>query len=352
MTLTNFPPDPLLDLEPWIGQRQASFRFRLLDGVTEENKGDITPIRNAKLVHDTTRIIKRQLTMDFGITDTARINTVRDRVLVFMTFPSGVEYPMGRYMFTDSSRQVFTSGKLSNVVLNDEMFLVDQQITTGIDARDKSVDTVILSTVADLPITVQLEQTSFKSQESYNIGTGRGQVLESLSLVGGYFSPWFDNTGELRFIRSFDPATKIPDFDFDAGNRVMRDSINETDDLLTAPNLFVVISNAGEDGSQAIVGSQAVPATAPHSFQNRGFLIPDVEDLQLTNRAQATAVATNLANRQTIFERVAMNTAPDPRHDSYNVIQWQGELWLELAWSMALVEGGSMGHLMRKAYKQ
>jgi hypothetical protein len=51
-----------------------------------------------------------------------------------------------------------------------------------------------------------------------------------------------------------------------------------------------------------------------------------------------------------VFERVELSTPPDPRHDSHNVIRWQGENWLELAWSMPLVEGGEMRHVLRKAY--
>ena len=350
--LTNFPHDPLLDLDPWVGQRQCTFRLQLLDGVSGEQKGDITPIRGARLTHDTNRTIKRQLSMELGVTDTLRVNTVRDRVLVYMTFPNGAQYPLGRYMFTDSSRQFFTSGRLSNVVMNDEMFLVDQQITSGINAKDKSVDNVLASVLDPLPIHYRMEQSSFSSQESFSVGTNRGQILQSLSLVGDYFSPWFDNTGELRFIRSFNPATRIPDFDFDAGNSVMRDSINETDDLITAPNVFVVISNDPDDPSIEVVGTALVPPTAPHSEANRGFRIPLVTDLQVSTQGQAQAVAQNLANRFTIFEQVALNTAPDPRHDSYNVIHWQGDLWLELGWSMALIEGGTMGHLLRKAYPQ
>lgn len=353
MTLTNFPHDPLLDLDPWVGQRQASFRFHLIDGVTGENKGDINPLRGATLTHDTTRTIKRQLSMNFGVQDTAYVDTVRDRVLLYMTFPNGTEYPLGKYMFTDSSRQVFTSGKLSNVMLNDEMFLVDQQITTGVDARFVGVDSAINSVLAGLPITFRSGSTSYQSAESWNIGTGRGQILQSLALAGDYFSPWFDNTGILRFIRSFDPGAPgvVPDFDFDAGNKVMRNSIVETDDLLTAPNIFIVISNSASDTTVATVGIAKVASTAPHSVENRGFEVPDVIDTQAVDVESAQAVANNLVNRQTVFERVAINTAPDPRHDSYNVIKWQGELWLELAWSMALTEGGQMGHLLRKAYK-
>jgi hypothetical protein len=99
------------------------------------------------------------------------------------------------------------------------------------------------------------------------------------------------------------------------------------------------------------VGEASVPQSAPHSLKNRGFEILEVQTLQASSTGQAGAIAKNLMLRQTLFETTSLTTAPDPRHDSYNVIRWQGELWLELAWSMALTEGGGMNHSMRKAYK-
>lgn len=356
--LTTLPHDPLLDLDPWVGQRQCTFRFDLHNGLTGEQLGQITPLLGASLTHDTSRTIKRQLSMSLGVADTAAINVITDRVSVFMVFPNGQEYPLGVYMFTDASRQVFssaptgfhTAGGLASVTLNDEMFLVDQQIEKGVSGLGLNSSAVIQKALAGLPITYTLEPSPFHSVESWGVGTNRGQMLEALSVTGDYFSPWFGNDGKLHFIRTFFPSTQVPSFDFDEGNKVIREPILETDDLLTAPNTFIVISNAPENSNTQVVGIATVPVTAPHSVANRGFVIASVENLQLSNSTQATAVAQGLAIRQNVFERVSLTTAPDPRHDSYDVIKWQGGLWLELAWSMALVEGGAMNHLLRKSY--
>jgi hypothetical protein len=349
--LTTFGHDPLLDLEPWVGQRQASFRFNLVDGVTGENLGEIHPIRSATLTHDTTRTIKRQLNLQLGVADTAAVNPLRDRVLPYMTFPSGAEYPLGRYMFTDASRELWTSGRLGSMALNDEMFLVDQQIEAGIDGIGKSLTGVVTETLTGLPVVLDMEPSPFTSAEAWAIGANRGSILESVAVSGDYFSPWFGNDGKLHMIRTFDPATRYPDFDWDVGNQVIRDSIVETDDLLTAPNRFIITSNASDTPDMVVSSIVDVPPTAPHSLANRGFVILETLNLQLSDQSQANAVATGIANRFTVFERVTLSTALDPRHDSYNVIRWQGELWLELAWGMALVEGGTMSHLIRKAYK-
>ena len=169
MTLTTFPYNPLLDLAPWVGQRQASFRFDLSDGVSGQKLGEITPLRSASLSHDTTRTIKRQLTISLGTADTDAINGITDRINLFMTFPGGVEYPMGRYMFTDTTKQKFTSGKLGNFVLNDEMFLVDQQIINGINAKGKGVNEAILDILAGLPITLEAAASPYVTQDRKSV---------------------------------------------------------------------------------------------------------------------------------------------------------------------------------------
>src|SRR5688572_10401535 len=278
---TIFPHDPLLDLEPWVGQRQATFRFELTNGVTEQKLGTLTPIRTATLSHDTSRTMKRQLSLDLGVADSAAINPITDRVLPFMVFPNGTEYPLGRYMFTDVSPVVTTSGRLSSAVLNDEMFLVDQQITDAISNNGASAEfllATILDGLEDIGINYTLDASPFPVSGSWATGSNRGQILEAIAVQGDYFSPWFDNTGTMRFIRTFDPATRMPDFDWDQGNKVIRESIVETDDLLIAPNRFIVVSNAALDPDEEVSASFDIPATAPHSIANRGFVIAHVED--------------------------------------------------------------------------
>jgi hypothetical protein len=356
MTLTNLPYDPVLDLAPWVGQRKATFRFELYNAVTGYEMGTINPVRTATLSHSTTRTIKRQLSFPLGREDTAAINVVQERIRLFMVFPDGTEWPLGVYMFTDTSREVFTSGRLGEYVLNDEMFLVDQQIESAFTPLTQGntaepVAMMVTRLLRDLPITFNLEQSPYDCSQAYPIGTYRGRICEDLAFTGDWFSPWFDNQGVMRWIQAFDPADQVPDFDWDEGNQVLRDGIVETDNLLTAPNVFIITSNSSADNRVPVYGRYEVPPVAPHSRQNRGFLVPQVEDWPVLDSGQASALARNLGIRQTVFETITLSTAPDPRHDSYNVIRWRGENWLELGWSMTLTEGGVMNHTMRKAYR-
>ena len=138
MVLTNFAPDPVFDLPEWRGQRQATFRFDLANSVTGQNMGTITPLRTARIGHDTGRTTKRQLTIGLGVEDVLAINPVQDRIRPFMVLPGGTEYPLGNFMFTATTEAVFTSGNLGDYTLSDEMFLVDQQISEAVG--DSEID--------------------------------------------------------------------------------------------------------------------------------------------------------------------------------------------------------------------
>jgi hypothetical protein len=355
-TLVTEEPNPKLDLDDYVGQRVATFRFDIVDSATGY-RTTVNPIRNSvpNLTHDTSRTIKRQITGLFlGVADTALFRTVTSRLEVFMTL-GGVDYPLGRYIPNSQIRFPSTGGTQSSVTFYDEGFIVDQELTTGFGSLIAGEEYFITVNrlLSGLPISFTVEPSGFAGTVSWTTGARRGYVCEQLSIDGDWFSPWFDNQSIMRWIRAFDPATAIPTFDLDSGNRVLRGRVVETDDLLSAPNRFVVISNgvsAASYNSAPVVGVYDVPDSAPHSALNRGFVIQRTVDRQLTDAGQAFAVAQNLGQRNTIFETIELATAPDPRHDSYDVIRWRGSNWLEISWSLPLLEGSEMQHVARKAY--
>jgi len=356
-----------LDMPNWVGQRSVGFRFVLINAVQAASPIDLHPLRDTTptLTHDTSRTIKRQVQgFTLGVDETPLINVLQSRVLLYMIVGDET-FPLGRYMFADRSKLVYTNGRLTNATLFDEMFIVDQQIEESFSpTTDPSgvaqgglggayCDRAVRALLRDLPVTVEIEPTPFTTIGSWAAGTTRGQITEQLSLDGDWFSPWFGNDTKMHFIRAFDPATRLPTFNLDIGNRVIANSIIESDDLITAPNRFIIVSNGVSTdvaAATSIVGRADVPTTAPHSITNRGFVIPSVQDRPVDTIMQATAIAQNIATRQTVFERTELATVPDPRHDSYDVILWQGERWLELAWMLPLIEGAAMGHVMRKVY--
>lgn len=347
--LTNFD-----NFDPGIGQRSATFRFELVDAVTGYRE-TVNPLRDSVpvLSHDTGRTIKRQITgLKFGRVDTANINVISARLEVFMTL-AGVDYPLGRYLFNDQVRQRYTSGVISNAAFYDEMIIVDQPIEVGFAETNEAIATAVSTLLTGLPITSIIDPSPYTTVGSWAPGTNRGYVLDALAIDGDYFPAWLDNDSVLRMIRTFDPAVAVVDFDFDTSNMVIQGSPLESDDVLSAPNRWVVIGNGAATSAAAltpIVGTYDVPSSAPWSIANRGFVVSRVVSRQIASQDQATAIAAALGQRQNVFERIQIATVPDPRHDSYNVIRWQGENWLELAWSLPLIEGSSMSHTARKTY--
>lgn len=365
MAATSIPADPLLDMVAGQGQFQCSFRFYLFDFPTRTVVREVFPARtDPTLSHDTTRSIVRQIENLFfppEANPALVINTIRHRIMVYMVIPGRAPYLLGTFMFMDQSRLPGTEGISASTTMVDSMFVVDQQFQRGYAAGTFNNDGTVISfrncadaigdVLTGLPITYTAEPTPYYTIGVWNAGDYKGNALEEISVDGDYFSPWFDSTDTLRFIRSFDPATRIPKFDFDSGYRIKRDDIIFTDDLIQAPNRFVVISNGSvSDGTLPVVGQYDVPSSAPHSILNRGFVIPEVIDWQVDFASQANAIAANIGQRQTVYERIEFTTPPDPRHDAYDVFRFQGVNWLELAWSMALTAGGTMTHVGRKAY--
>lgn len=365
ISLTTHPFDTLLDAAPWVAQRVATFRFDLVNGLTDQPLGELHPLSTATpaIDHNTGQTIKRRLSgLALDRSDTAEINPLTDRVIVAMLL-AGRSWPLGRYMFTDHIRALSTGGAQSGGALVDEMYIVDQQLTetfaptnpgdTAEVAVRELLDSLVDPSAQSLPLARQpvIEQSGYPAIGAWAAGTTRGQVLSALTTQGDYFPPWFDNRGAFHMIRSFEPADRVPDFDLDRSGAVIANTITQSSDVLAAPNRFVVISNSGDGLDAPVVGTYDVPPTAPHSIQSRGFVLADVRTLQLVDIRQAIAAARNLGLRQTVFDRADLATFPDPRHDSYDVIRWNGDLWLELAWSLPLVEGSQMSHSLRKAYR-
>lgn len=376
------------------GVRSATYRFTLVEGITGYQLGTLRPISNSvpTLSHDTTRAVKRTLTLTLGVADTASFDEIAHRVDVDMVLGDGRTFPLGRYMPVSFSRLPTTAGDLSSVALADELFIVSQEIPEsfsaavlpGNDFTDDGVgrtnvfkvvntfldkylifnpllNTGAITSGSTSAITVpsrraierDIEFTSYISSGSWQTGTNGTTVLADLAVSGDYFTPWIGNERTFKMVRTFDPADVVPRFDFDEQQNVIRDSITRTNDLLNAPNRIVVISNAGNADNRfdQIVGTYDVPATAPHSVERRGFVIADTLDMQISTRSQANAIARSVAVNQRGVERVELSTPPDPRHDGYDVVRWNDELWLEVGWSLPLTEGGQMRHTLQRIYR-
>lgn len=346
-----FDRDPKLDLSRSVGKRTESFIFQWIDGITGQIFGYIHPRKDSvTLSHNTESSIKRQLALSLDFRETSRINIIRDRILPFVII-NNVTYPLGRYMFTDDTQNVKSEGNYGSYTLLDESFAIDTELDSGWSPKGRSIPITIKQLLSTIPfIKVKIDPSPFDAIGSFTIGTSRIKILETYQELGDYFPFWMDHSGILRMIRTKDPSVEIPDFSYDDNPNIIP-GIAKTTDLLAKPNRFVVVGNTTNSGKQPIIGRADIPSSAPHSIQNRGFVIPKIERKSVASVGQATAIARNLALRDTIVETVEFDTPIDPRHDGYNVLHLLGENWLEFSWSMELRPGGRMSHAARRFYR-
>lgn len=347
----------LLDLAPGVGQRRATFTFTLTEAGSLRPLGDLHPDATSApvLTHDVSRTVARGITgLVLDSADAAAVNVVKDRVTVAMIV-GGETFPLGTYVFTDAARARTTAGRRLTGAVADLGFVVDQptDATVGV-AANTNVGTAIAEVLAGVDglqgFTVEATAQAVGAPIGWAAGTNRGRILADLAALGGYFAPFAANDSQIRVLQAFDPAELPPTFTFGPGGRVIDNTVTESDDLLDAPNRFVVIDNANPDAP--IVGTYDVPVTAPHSAANRGFVVADVRDVQGLGTAAAADAAARAAGLATlVYATVTLSTPPDPRHDGYDIVGYDGANWLETAWSLPLVEGSEMSHTIQRAYR-
>lgn len=350
-----------LDLVDGVGQRTESFIFRALDGGSGAVLGEVHPSRDATVTLDQSAgaVITRALTLEFDEDESAAINPLSTRIEPFMLI-GGREWPLGHYLFTDPVRQDYadydtSAGEglrsLMSSPLADRMAIVDTELEHAFAADDDSASDVLRALVAPLPITAEIDDSASVIANTWAAGTTRANVLGAVADLGGYLAPWFDHHGTLQARRRFEPGIAVPDFDWDASPHVYRDSITRADALAYTPNRIVVIGNGATAENAAVVAYCDVPSTAPHSALNIGFVRPRVVEAQVSGLAQAQELAETLCLQQTVAETIQVSGPADPRYEAHQVVRFEGELWLHLAWSMELAAGGTMRHTLQRAYR-
>lgn len=340
-----------LDLLNAVSQRRATWRFDLINGVTDERLGTLTPYCDpASISHDTSRVIPRDLRINLAPSDLSEINSLTDRILAYMTI-AGEDWPLGRFMFAADSLLKRTRGDDQSSALTDEMSLVDREILRGFTATgscDSSMRAVTDGLL--LPMGRTFAASPYTAQGGWQVGSRRGNILQVLASQGDLYPPWMDNNGVMRSVRVISPEGAVPDLSFDDGYPVVADSITDTNQLLDAPNRFVVVGNGSSSNDAAIVGVYDLPASASHSIAVRGFAIQQTISMQITSKIQAIAIAKASSAVYAPAQEISVSTPPDPRHDGYQVIRYQDLNWLETAWSMTCEPGGDMTHTLRRNY--
>lgn len=343
----------LLDLR--VRRRQDRVRFTLYR--REEYAGELQPRADQvpKAENDTTRSVMRSLTgFELLPTDAAEINVLTDRVQADLILENGSVHSLGRFLWSDAATTVRGWGRHLSSTLDDETFGLDQAIgrTYGIRAGD-GIQTKAVALARELLGHLVVERdagtTIARSPVSWTPSNTRREILDDLMKLCGWLPVYISNRRTLVFRGAPNLEVATPSVTYGPGGHVVADSIAESDSWLSAPNRWVVIASDGQ--GPPIVGRYDVPPEYPHSFASRGFHITVTETMQgIESVAAAKAAARALAHTSgRPFETIEFSSTLDPRHDTWDVIDWFGRRAMSTTWGMELISGGAMTHRLRRS---
>lgn len=351
----NRTSDDLLKLSG-IRRRMDLYAFDLLDTVNNV-VGSVQPnrLQPPKITNDPTRRVFRSMA-NFVVDAREQLTfpTVSSRVRPRLVLQNGATYNLGVFLFGDATRPRRSWGLELGATLVDAGYILDQPVGRIVGyPTGTNVVTAALQLAQEVIATatsVSASGQTLASPKAYQASDTRQKIINDLLAIASYLPVYFNNDGTMimRPVSTF-PQSQA-DFDYDVGGRVLKDSIVESDDLLTAPNRYVVVDTSAT--SAPVVGSYDVPASAPNSIANRGFPVTKVVNLQgLGSIAAANAAAQAQANSDTdTFRQVTFDTTHEPRQDTFDVVNFLGSQYRDIGWSAELRAGGKMSHTLRRVY--
>lgn len=363
----SIPSNALLDMQA-VSQRAASWQFDLLDQgrqVIGENL-EIDREQVPTLTVDTSRSIKRTLTgirLNPGLLD--EIDIIKNRIRVTMVLGDESRWNQGIFMFSQVSQAIISSfgpgDRLTIPALNcvDQLQIVDQAVDYSIAyGPGKVITDAITELLSELPIEFDVTPSGTvvavgMEAIAWPAGTSRLRIVNELATMIGYHDLFFDNNGTGQCHPMPDPEAQDDNqvINYPIGSRAYLGTALQSTNLLELPNRFIVINTGANQTT--VVGIYDVPASAPHSFENRGYRRTHVEQIQGVDTAADARVAARALARswRFPFETFEFSGPPDPRHDHYSVFEWEGTRYLELNHSMPCQDGANHRHVGRRTYE-
>ena len=345
----------MLDLE--ILSRAEKVRFDLVDK-TGASLGAIHPVSAVTISNDGSASIKRSLSgFQLAADEYADVNPLSDRVKPYWCLSTGDEYPLGVFLFGEASTQRWSYGRSLTGSLVDQGLVLAQEISEslGFEAGTTASAAIVRTFEAAGFYTAEVATTAytFGSPLAYPAGKGGttyAKILDELCQKAGYYPAYFDNDGTPRVRATATLADATPTLDYVDGGRITSGTIVESNDLLKAPNRFLVIDTAATTGDVSYVYD--IPADAPHSYENRGFRITKtIEAPGVGDKAQAENVArAYYSSNPQAYETAVWSSPPDPRHDTFDIVNYRGVNYLELGWSIVCTPGGEHTHTASRVY--
>lgn len=345
----------ILDLDG-VRCRVDDFRFELINQ-TDEIIGELHPDqdRPPSITNDTSAAVPRTMSSFYlPAGEGAAVNTITDRVRPVSVLQNGAEFHLGVFLWTSDSQPVRAWGEERASTLSDKMVMLNQGTAQSI-GFGKGADIglavlgLLLSVFSENEIDVDAIDADLGVGVNHPIGTSTRQIVAEFAKLVGFLPPWVNRSGVCRLMPAPDMETVNPTLIYEAGTRIIDGTIARSNDLLDAPNVFRVYEQSGQ---QQLVGEYRIPASSPHSVENRGREICNPEPMAgLKTQARADAAAKALSVTQNVtYEWLSFDSTFDPRHDTWDPVTAFGAPRMETKQQTVLRSGGRHNHLLRSVY--
>jgi hypothetical protein len=345
-------------LDGTIPAMSGEIQWHLLDA--DLNRiGEFHPTRpDISITNDTERKLKRTARgVYIGEDESADVDEFSDRLGPVWTDQSGTEWPLGVFLYADVNRLLRFGYDVDTTTLEgtlvDQTVILDQKLLQSLSFPSGTNLSNMMTAIADLyGVTNRVvETTGLSCSEPMTWAVGRDSGLDALldiTTAAAYHDPYFDNEGTLILAAVENADGVSPDFAYK--RQVERDTIVESTNVLDAANVFLAIGSGSSESP--VVGRFDVPGDLPWSLANRGFAVVETVDLQgipspsAADETARVAFLTSFAK----FRPLSFDTIPDPRHDTYDVVEFNGELYRESSWTLECDPAGSMSHELRRLH--
>lgn len=347
------PANALIDLAPGIGQVSAMVRYRVVSEVNEII-GELPVLEHSSVNVDVDATNKRSL-RDILVRDSdlSFVNLYVDRLQPTYIYEDGSEWPCGMFYFVDDRLLDDPATSRRGLVLLDGDSLLDDTFTSTFNVPPYGSLTAAANEIADqcgiLWRSIPDSGAAIGDPMVWPADTPRKRALAAICAAAGWLPPYFDNRGWLIIRDIPDLARAEPDHIYspDSG-RVLRQTVVRKSNRLSAPNRHVVTNNGPVDGE--ITAEASVDPSQPYSREQRRRTITQYHDMQgVGSTAHAQAIANRFAAVDpATFLVVEFVSTPDPRHDLFQIVQWEGQNMRESQWSLPLSPGTDveMRHLL------
>jgi hypothetical protein len=347
--------DQILDLDGVV-RRADDFRFELIDQ-GHSVIGDLHPDmgRTPQITNDTSSAVPRTMS-SFYLTsaEVTDINPLTDQVRPVMILQNAAEYVLGVFRWASDSEPVRAWGSERASTLSDKMVLLNQGTSTSLGwGKGADIGLIVagiaLGVFPDDQVNLNAIDAELGVGVTHPLGAAQRQILAELLKVVSFLPPWINRDGSLQIVPTPDMDSVEPTLVYEAGGRIIDGTIARSNDQLDAPNVFRAYENSGQ---AQLIGEYRIPASAPHSVENRGYEICDPQPVSgLKTQAQADAAAKSLSVTQnTTYRWLSFDSTLDPRHDTWDPVTALGTTWIETKWTMSLRSGGAMNHLLRQVF--